>query len=81
MPAAPRRQLSRASLLLLLAVDLIALSALVMNQWLGLARGWSWLLGTVLGLALLPVLLRLVDRVLAAARAARNIPIAGGTFP
>ena len=81
MRAAPRRHLSHASLAILLAVDLLALIALVSDQWLDIGRGWSWLLGAALTALLLPALLRLVDRVSAAARAARNIPVAGGTFP
>jgi len=81
MRPAPRRHLSHASLLMLLAVDLLALSSLVIDQWFAIGRGWSWVLGAALTLALLPVLLQLVDRVFAAARSARNIPIAGGTFP
>ncbi|MGY1410733.1 MULTISPECIES: hypothetical protein [unclassified Luteimonas] len=81
MHAAPRRHLSHASLLMLLAVDLLALSSLVIDQWLAIGRGWSWVLGAALTLVLLPALLGLVDRVFVAARTARNIPIAGGTFP
>ena len=81
MRAAPRRHLSHASLVMLLAVDLLALSSLVIDQWFALGRGWSWVLGAALTLALLPVLLHLVDRVFAAARSVRNIPVAGGTFP
>ena len=81
MRAAPRRHLSHASLAILLAVDLLALIALVADQVFAIGRGWSWLLATALTLVLLPALLRLVDRVFAAARAARNIPIAGVTFP
>ncbi len=81
MRAAPRRHLSHASLAILLAVDLLALLALVSDQWLAIGLGWSWLLAAVLTLVLLPALLKLVDRVFAAARVARNIPVVGGTFP
>jgi hypothetical protein len=81
MRPAPRRHLSHASLVMLLAVDLLALSSLVIDQWLAICRGWSWVLGAALTLGLLPGLVWLVDRVFAAARSARNIPIAGGTFP
>ena len=81
MRAAPRRHLSHASLAMLLAVDLLALIAIVADQWLVIGRGWSWLLAAGLTLVLLPAVLRLVDRVFAAAREARNIPVAGGTFP
>ena len=81
MRAAPHRHLSHASLAILLAVDLLALIALVADQWLVIGPGWSLLLGAGLTLVLLPALLRLVDRVFAAAREARNIPVAGGTIP
>ena len=81
MRASPRRHLSHASLVMLLAVDLLALSSLLIVHWFELGRGWSWALGVALTLALLPALLKLVDRVFQAAREARNIPVAGGTFP
>lgn len=81
MRAAPRRHLSHASLVALLAVDLLALTSLVIDQWFDLGRGWSWLLGAALTLALLPALLRLAGWVFSAARQQRNIPVAGGTFP
>jgi len=81
MHAAPRRHLSYASLVMLLAVDLLALASLLVDQWFAIGRGWSWVLGAALTLALLPGLLWLADRVFAAARSTRNIPIAGGTFP
>lgn len=81
MRATPHRHLSHASLAVLLAVDLLALIAFVSDQWFAIGRAWSWALGAGLTLVLLPALLRLVDRVFAAARAARNIPVAGGTFP
>ncbi len=81
MRASPRRHLSHASLVTLLAVDLLALSALLIDQWFGIDPGWSWLLGGALTLALLPALLRLASWVFAAARRERNIPFAGGTFP
>lgn len=81
MSAMPRRQWSHASLVSLLAVDLLALSSFVFDQWLAIGQGWSWLLGAALTLALLPALLRLTDRVFAAARRSRNIPLTGETFP
>ena len=81
MRPAPRRHLSHASLVMLLAVDLLALSSLVIDQWFAIGPGWSWVLGAALTLGQLPGLVWLVDRVFAAARSVRNIPIAGGTFP
>ncbi|TWG90540.1 MULTISPECIES: hypothetical protein [Luteimonas] len=81
MPAVPHRQLSRASLAMLLAVDLLALSALLIDQWFAVGAGWSWLLGAALTLALLPGVLWLVDRVFAAACRVEDIPLTGETFP
>lgn len=81
MRAVPRRHLSYASLVLLLAADLLALAALLLNQWLEVGQGWSWLLGAALTLVALPGLLWAADRVFAMARSAGNIPMTGGTFP
>ena len=81
MRATPRRHLSHASLMAVLALDLLGLSTFVIDQWFAIGSGWAWLLGTALTLALLPALAGLVDRVFAMARQARNIPVAGGTFP
>jgi len=81
MRALPRRHLSYASLAILLAVDLLALSALVLDQWLAIGRGWVWLLAAVLTLVMLPAVLRLVDQVFVAARTMANARIPGGTFP
>lgn len=81
MRPAPRRHISHASLVTLLAVDLLALNSLLIDQWLEVGLGWSWLLGAGLTLALFPALLRLVSWVFTAARRQRNIPLAGGIFP
>ena len=81
MRTAPRRHLSYASLVLLLAADLLALAALVLNQWLAVGQGWAWLLAAGLTAAALPGLLWLVDRVFVAARGAAEVTISGGTFP
>ncbi|WP_202845110.1 hypothetical protein [Luteimonas saliphila] len=81
MRTAPRRHLSYASLVLLLAADLLALGALVLNQWLEIGPGWSWLLAAGATAALMPALLWLADRVFAAARAFGNVTISGGTIP
>jgi len=81
MRAVPRRHLSYASLVLLLAADLLALVSLLLNQWLEVGPGWSWLLGAALTLIALPGLLWAADRVFAAARSMGNIPMTGGTFP
>ena len=81
MRTAPRRYLSRASLVLLFTVDLLALVALVMDQLLAAGAVATWLLAAVLTAALMPVLLRLVEHVFAAARAASDVRIPGETFP
>lgn len=81
MRTSPRRHLSYASLVVLLAADLLALSALVLNQWLGLDLGAAWLLAAAATVVALPALLWLADRVFVAARDAGNIAISGGTIP
>lgn len=81
MRSAPRRHLSHASLVLLLAADLLALTAFVLDQWLAIGSGWAWLLAAVVTLAAMPGLLWLSDKVFAAARATRTIPLTGESFP
>ena len=81
MRTVPRRHLSYASLVLLLAVDLLALTALVFDQWFAIGQGWSWLLAAGATAAALPLLLWLADRVFTAARTVANVAISGGTIP
>ncbi|WP_187471122.1 hypothetical protein [Luteimonas viscosa] len=81
MRTAPRRHLSYASLVLLLAADLLALGALLLNQWLEIGQGWSWLLAAGATAVLMPALLWLADRVFEAARSFGNVTISGGTIP
>jgi len=81
MRPAPRRHLSYASLVLLLAADVLALAALVLNQLLAVAPLAIWLLAAGLTAVAMPALLRLADKVFALARASRNIPFTGESFP
>ena len=81
MRTSRRRHLSHASLLLLLAADLLALAALVVDQWLAPGIVATWVVAAVVTVALMPALLWLVDRVFAMARASRDVAFSGGTFP
>lgn len=81
MRASRRHSLSYASFVLLLAADAVAALALLVDQWVMPGGLWSWLLAAVLAIPLLPVLLKLADRLFELARGAGNIPNPGGTFP
>lgn len=81
MRAFPRRHVSYASFVLLLAVDVIALLALLFNHLVTVGPGWVWLLAAGVTAAAMPALLRLADKVFAMARAQRNVPVAGESFP
>jgi membrane protein YdbS with pleckstrin-like domain len=81
MRASPRRHLSYASFVLLLAVDVLALLALLFNQLVTVGPGVVWLLSAVLTAGAMPALLRLADKVFAMARALRNVPVTGESFP
>lgn len=81
MSASPRRHLSYASLVLLLAADVLALAAIVIDQWFGLGPVIAWLLAAGATGAALPGLLWLADRVFIAAGRAADVQISGGTFP
>ncbi len=81
MRTSPRRHLSYASFVLLLAVDVLALLALTFNQLVTVGPGVVWLLAAALTAVSMPALLHLADRVFAMARATRNIPYTGESFP
>lgn len=81
MRPAPRRHLSYASLVLLLAADVLALVAFVLDQWLALPAVGLWLLAAGLTAVAMPGLVRLADKVFALARASRTIPLTGESFP
>ena len=81
MRSAPRRLLSYASLVLLLAADVLALAALLLNQWFAPGALLTWLLAAAVTAVAMPALLRLSDRVFAAARASRSVPFTGESFP
>lgn len=81
MRPAPRRHLSYASLVLLLAADVLALAALVLNQLLATPLAVTWLVAAGVTAVAMPGLLRLADKVFALARASRYIPFTGESFP
>lgn len=81
MPSAPRQYLSHASFVLLLAANVTILTVLLLNQWLEMGQGWLWLLAAGIAMALMPILLRLADALFARARAHRNVPLTGESFP
>lgn len=81
MRPSPRRHLSYASFVLLLAVDVLALLALAFNQLVTVGPGLLWLLAAAATALLMPALLKVADRVFAMARAVRNVPHAGESFP
>ena len=81
MRTAPRRHLSYASLVLLLAADVLALAAFLLNQWLAVGQGWAWLIAATLTMATMPALLWAADKVFEAARNVGNTVISGGTIP
>lgn len=81
MRTVPRRQLSYASLVVLLAVDVLALTALLFNQWVAVMPAMSWLLASAVTAVTMPWLLKLADKVFDAARGGRNIPMMGEKIP
>lgn len=81
MRTVSRRRSSYRWLVSVLAVDVLALTALLFNQWLADAAGLAWLLAAVVTAATLPWLLRLSDRVFAAAGSGGIIPLAGEKTP
>ncbi|MCR6664083.1 MAG: hypothetical protein NVV60_13275 [Luteimonas sp.] len=81
MRPSPRRHLSYASFMLLLAADVLVLSVLLLNQWLDVAQPWLWVLSAMVTAAVMPALLKLSDKVFAMARSSRNIPWTGESFP
>ena len=81
MRATRHPHLSYSSLVLLLAVDVLALSAFLLDQWLEMGPGWVWLVAGAVTAATMPGLLRLADKVFVAARAYRNIPVMGVKIP
>ena len=70
------QQLPRIGLIVFLAADLMALSALLYDQWFAVETPQAWLLAAVLTVCALPLLTRAADAVMAMARDA-----ASGAFP
>jgi len=58
-----RHHLFRHGFVLLTALDLLGLSALVFNQWFGVASPQVWVLSAVVMLSALPLLYRLAEYV------------------
>ena len=81
MRPGPRRHLSHASFVLLLAADVLALVALLLNQWFAADPWLAWGLAAGVTALAMPVLLRGADQVFAWAWAARNVPLTGESFP
>lgn len=81
MRTSPRRHLSYASFVLLLAVDVLALLALAFNQLVTVGPGAVWLLAAAVTAVSMPALLRAADKVFALARNMRNVPYTGESFP
>ncbi|WP_165967424.1 hypothetical protein [Luteimonas aestuarii] len=81
MRSSPRRHLSYASFMLLLAADVLVLSIVVLDQLLTVPEAWLVGLSAVLTLAAMPALLKLSDAVFAMARRHRNVPWTGESFP
>lgn len=76
-----RHRLLRYSLILFTALDLLGLSAFLFHQWFGVETPQVWVLAGVLTLSATPVLVHLVDTVLAAAAAVETIPFMGEKIP
>lgn len=76
-----RRRLLYAALILLLALDLLGLSAFVYAQGFGVEAPQVWVLATVVVLALWPLLVRLANAVFATAEPGRIVPEMGENIP
>ncbi|HSD15805.1 MAG TPA: hypothetical protein VLC71_00910 [Thermomonas sp.] len=80
MRATPRRHLSYATFFTLLALDAVALVSFLLVQVLGVPLPIAWLAAGLLTVLATPGLLRLSDKVFAAARSERTIPNTGESF-
>ncbi|GGK15841.1 hypothetical protein [Luteimonas terricola] len=81
MSRSTRRLLLRNALSTLIIVDLLALLALIANQWLVHDTAYAWGIATMLALPLYPLARRLSDQVLAMADHAAGIPDTGEQIP
>ena len=80
MRATPRRFLSYASFVFLLALDVVTLISLLSVQLLGAPLLVAWVGAGVLTALATPALARVADKVFAMARSDRTIPQTGGSF-
>lgn len=81
MPASRRRDLLRHALSALIALDAVALVALVLNQWLIDSPALSWLLAAALAAPLFALSRPLSSAVLDMADRHAGIPETGVTIP
>lgn len=81
MRPALRHHLLRSALIALTALDLLGLSAFLFNHGLGVQHPQVWVLAGVLTVSAAPMLVALVDRLLAAAAAFETIPFVGDKIP
>ena len=80
MPTSPRRLLSYASFVALLAVDAIALASLLIVQVFGAPLPIAWVAAAMLVGMASPALLRWADKVFAMAGIGATIPRTGESF-
>jgi hypothetical protein len=80
MRATPRRSLSYASFVFLLALDAVTLISLLSVQVLGAPLLVAWVGAGVLTVLAMPALLWMTDKVFAMARSGRTIPQTGESF-
>ena len=81
MRTVARRRPSYRWLVLVLAVDVLALAALLLNQWLEGPVWVAWAFAAGIAIGVFPWLLRLADRVFGAAGIPLTIPLAGEKNP
>ena len=80
MRATPRRSLSYASFVFLLALDAVTLISLLLDQILGAPLLVVWIAAGILTALAIPALVRVTDKVFAMARSGRTIPQTGESF-
>ena len=81
MRSVTRRRPSYRWLVLVLALDVLGLAALLLNQWLDAPTWVAWAYAAGLAAAVFPWLLKLADGVFSAARSSRTVPQMGEKNP
>lgn len=81
MRTVTRRRPSYRWLVVVLAVDVLGLGALLLNQWLEGSLWVVWAYAAGLAAASFPWLLRLSDEVFSAARSVHIVPLTGEKNP